>query len=92
MQKQELIILIYKRVFMNKKVMLLLVCLFTSVGLMIAQTPKKVTGVVISEEDDQPVVGASVLIKGTTLGTVTNIDGQFTIDNVPSTARTWYIG
>jgi len=62
--------------------MLLLVCLFTSVGLMIAQTPKKVTGVVISEEDDQPVVGASVLIKGTTLGTVTNIDGQFTIDNV----------
>ena len=45
--------------------MLLLVCLFTSVGLMIAQTPKKVTGVVISEEDDQPVVGASVLIKGT---------------------------
>ena len=80
---------------MNKKVMLLLVCLFTSVGLMIAQTPKKVTGVVISEEDDQPVVGASVLIKGTTLGTVTNIDGQFTIDNVPSTARTLkvsYIG
>lgn len=69
--------------------MLLLVCLFISVGLMIAQTPKKVTGVVISEEDDQPVVGASVLIKGTTLGTVTNIDGQFAIDNVPSTARTW---
>lgn len=77
---------------MNKKVMLLLVCLFTSVGLMIAQTPKKVTGVVISEEDDQPVVGASVLIKGTTLGTVTNIDGQFTIDNAPSSARTRYIG
>lgn len=75
--------------------MLLLVCLFTSIGLMIAQTPRKVTGVVISEEDDQPVVGASVLIKGTTLGTVTNIDGQFTIDNVPSTARTLkisYIG
>lgn len=75
--------------------MLLLVCLFTSVGLMIAQTPRKVTGVVISEEDDQPVVGASVLIKGTTLGTVTNIDGQFTIDNAPSTARTLkvsYIG
>lgn len=68
--------------------MLLLVCLFTNVGLMIAQTPRKVTGVVISEEDDQPVVGASVLIKGTTLGTVTNIDGQFAIDNVPSTART----
>lgn len=77
---------------MNKKVMLLLVCLFTSIGLMIAQTPKKVTGIVISEEDDQPVVGATVLIKGTTLGTVTNMDGQFSLENVPSSARTRYIG
>ncbi len=41
--------------------MLLLACLLASIGLVIAQTPKKVTGVVISEEDDQPVVGASVL-------------------------------
>ena len=32
--------------------MLLLACLLASIGLVIAQTPKKVTGVVISEEDD----------------------------------------
>ena len=75
--------------------MLLLACLLASIGLVIAQTPKKVTGVVISEEDDQPVVGASVLVKGTTMGTVTDIDGKFTINDVPSSARTLkisYIG
>lgn len=74
--------------FMKKKLTLLLTCLLMSIGLVIAQTPKKVTGVIISEEDNQPVVGASVLVMGTTMGTVTNIDGKFSIDNVPSTART----
>ena len=46
--------------------MLLLACLCVGIGLVTAQT-QKVTGVVISEEDGQPVVGASVLVKGTTL-------------------------
>ena len=80
---------------MKRKLMLLLACLLASIGLVIAQTPKKVTGVVISEEDDQPVVGASVLVKGATMGTVTDIDGKFTINDVPSSARTLkisYIG
>ena len=77
---------------MKRKLMLLLACLLASIGLVIAQTPKKVTGVVISEEDDQPVVGASVLVKGTTMGTVTDIDGKFTINDVPSSARTKSIG
>ena len=54
--------------------MLLLACLFVGIGLVTAQT-QKVTGVVISEEDGQPVVGASVLVKGTTLGTITDVDG-----------------
>ncbi|MBM6660146.1 carboxypeptidase-like regulatory domain-containing protein, partial [Bacteroides gallinaceum] len=40
------------------------------------------------EEDGLPVVGASVLVKGTTVGTVTDIDGNFTISNVPSSAGT----
>ena len=52
--------------------MLLLACLFVGISLVTAQT-QKVTGVVISEEDGQPVVGASVLIKGTTQGTITDI-------------------
>ena len=75
---------------MKRKLTLLLACLLAGIGLVIAQTPKKVTGTVISEEDNQPVVGASVLVKGTNIGTTTNIDGKFTINNVPSSARTKY--
>jgi len=73
---------------MKRKLTLLLACLLAGIGLVIAQTPKKITGSVISEEDNQPVVGASVLVKGTTIGTTTDIDGKFTISNVPSSART----
>ena len=73
---------------MKRKLALLLACLLTGIGLVIAQTPRKVTGIVTSEEDNQPVVGASVLVKGTTMVTVTDIDGKFTINNVPSSART----
>lgn len=73
---------------MKRKLTLLLACLLTGIGLVIAQTPRKVTGVVTSEEDNEPVVGASVLVKGTTVGTTTDIDGKFTINNVPSSART----
>lgn len=76
---------------MKRKLALLLVCLLTGIGLVIAQTPRKVTGIVTSEEDNEPVVGASVLVKGTTMGTVTDIDGKFTINNVPSSRRTWYV-
>ena len=53
--------------------MLLLACLFVGIGLVTAQT-QKVTGVVISEEDGQPVIGASVLVKGTQIGAITIAD------------------
>ena len=79
---------------MKRKLMLLLACLFVGIGLVTAQT-QKVTGVVISEEDGQPVIGASVLVKGTQLGTITGVDGDFTLSNVPSSAKTLqvsYIG
>lgn len=72
---------------MKEKLLMLFATFFLSVGLVMAQT-STVTGVVISEEDGEPIVGASVLVKGTTLGTVTNIDGKFSIANVPGTAKT----
>ena len=75
---------------MKRKLMLLLACLFVGIGLVTAQT-QKVTGVVISEEDGQPVVGASVLVKGTTQGTITDVDGNFNLSNVPSSAKTLQI-
>ena len=70
--------------------MLLMTCLFIGIGLVNAQV-SKVTGTVTSHEDGLPVVGASVLVKGTTVGTVTDIDGNFTITNVPSSAGTLVI-
>ncbi|MGY8916601.1 MAG: carboxypeptidase-like regulatory domain-containing protein, partial [Flavobacteriales bacterium] len=38
-----------------------------------------ITGLVL-DEDNQPLVGATVLIKGSTTGVVTGIDGTYTID------------
>lgn len=75
---------------MKRKLMLLLACLFVGIGLVTAQT-QKVTGVVVSEEDGQPVIGASVLVKGTQIGTITGVDGDFTLPNVPSSAKTLQI-
>ena len=71
---------------MKRKLMLLLTCLFVGIGLATAQT-QRVTGTVISEEDGLPVVGASILVKGTTVGTITDVDGQFTLSNIPSSAK-----
>ena len=75
---------------MKRKLMLLLACLFVGIGLVTAQT-QKVTGVVISEEDGQPVIGASVLVKDTQVGAITDVDGKFVLNNVPSSAKTLVI-
>lgn len=62
---------------MLKKLTLFLAVLFFSVGAAWAQT--KVTGTVISSDDGEPVIGATVTIKGTKTKTVTNINGNFTV-------------
>lgn len=71
---------------MKERLLMLLACFFLSMELVWAQT-STVTGIVVSDEDGEPVVGASVLVKGTTLGTVTDIDGKFSIGNVPHSAK-----
>ena len=71
---------------MKKKLFLLCTCFFAYISIAMAQV-SKVTGVVISEEDNLPIVGASVLIKGTNTGTVTDIDGKFTLGNIPANAK-----
>ena len=60
---------------MEKRLTMILATLFLFVGMAMAQT--KVSGVVTSSEDGEPVVGASVKVVGTNTGTVTNVDGQF---------------
>lgn len=38
-----------------------------------------ITGVVTDKKLKEPIIGASVIVKGTTNGTVTDLDGNFTI-------------
>ena len=48
---------------------------------MAVQQGKKVTGVVI-DGTGEPVIGANVVVKGTTNGTITDFDGNYTIEGV----------
>ena len=66
---------------MEKRLTMFLACLFLFMGEVLAQT--RVTGTVISAEDDQPIIGASVIVQGQRSGTVTDADGRFTI-SVPA--------
>lgn len=72
---------------MKRKSILLLVCLLMGINQVIAQV-QGITGLVVSEEDGQPVIGASVLVKGTQMGVITDVNGIFSIPNVPSTYKT----
>ena len=61
---------------MGKKICLLLLGLVVGIVQGTAQV-KTVRGIVVTEEDGEPVIGASIVVKGTMLGTVTDVDGQF---------------
>ena len=63
---------------MKKKLTSVLLFLALSAGVVSAQT-SKVTGKVIGE-DGEPVIGASIIVKGTSVGTVTDFDGNFILD------------
>lgn len=62
------------------KRILALFCAYLLIGvhLAIAQT-LQVTGTVISGEDGQPIIGASVVVEGTKTGVTTNVEGKFTL-------------
>ncbi|VBB47210.1 conserved exported hypothetical protein [uncultured Paludibacter sp.] len=72
--------------FMRKLKYLLTCLLVASISLVSAQT-KTVSGTVVSAEDGQPIIGASVVLKGTTTGTATNADGRFSF-SVPQGGKT----
>ena len=77
---------------MKERLTMLLACLFLMVGMAVAQT--KVSGTVTSQDDGQPVIGASVLVVGTQVGTVTDSDGRFslTLPEGKKTLRITYVG
>lgn len=60
----------------------LLLCAIALVGFTIS-AQVKVTGVVLQAEDGEPVIGATVAVKGTSVATATDLDGKFTV-NAPS--------
>ncbi|MCL1936894.1 MAG: SusC/RagA family TonB-linked outer membrane protein [Candidatus Azobacteroides sp.] len=75
-----------------KRSILLLTCFWISMGLAIAQS-KQVSGTV-TDESGEPVIGASVIAKGTTIGTATDINGKFAF-SIPESVNTLvvrYIG
>lgn len=66
--------------------MLFLCLVLLSVHIANAQQ-KTITGKVTSSEDGSTVPGVSVAVKGTTLGTITNINGEYSL-SVPADATT----
>ncbi len=77
---------------MEKRLTMLLMGLFLIVGGALAQT--KVSGTVVSQDDGEPVIGASVMVVGTQTGTVTNASGHFelTCPKGKNMLRISYIG
>lgn len=75
---------------MKKTILLLGIYLCIAISNILAQT-SQVTGLVVTAEENEPVVGASVLVVGTTIGGITDLDGKFTLNNVPSSARSLQI-
>lgn len=53
--------------------------LFSMVCMVLQAQSLQVEGTVISKSDGEPIIGASVLEKGTTNGTITDLDGKFSL-------------
>ncbi|MGM9812049.1 MAG: SusC/RagA family TonB-linked outer membrane protein [Muribaculaceae bacterium] len=60
---------------MKKQLLLILFSL-----LAVAGYARVITGVIISETDNEPVIGATVMVKGTQRGVATDLDGKFSIE------------
>ena len=70
---------------MGKRIHLFLLALALGVIQGAAQVTT-VRGIVTTEEDGEPVIGASVIVKGTSLGTVTDVNGRFELSGLPPSA------
>jgi len=70
-----------------KKLTLFLICIFIAGMQIVNAQVRSVSGTVTSVEDGSSIPGVSVIVKGTTLGTITNIDGGYNLD-VPEDAQT----
>ena len=72
---------------MRKSILLFVLFALTNIPLMIlAQGGYKVTGHVVSAEDNEPMIGVSILEKGTTNGVITDVDGNYILE-IKGTAK-----
>ena len=62
-----------------KKCLLFLSVLFIAIGQVWAQS-QTISGTVLNAADDEPVIGASVQVKGASRGTITDVNGKFSIE------------
>jgi TonB-linked SusC/RagA family outer membrane protein len=79
----------------NKKhFFLFFTILFLSFELFAQQSPVTIAGKVIDEVTKEPLAGVTVLVKSTTVGTATGVDGKFTIGvkSLPATIAVSYLG
>ncbi|MBN8705909.1 MAG: TonB-dependent receptor [Bacteroidetes bacterium] len=66
-----------------KKILLLFTCIFALAGLVNASNTGKITGVVTDSKTGDAVIGANVIVLGTHYGAATDLDGKYSIYNVP---------
>ena len=77
---------------MKTRLTMIFASLFLCLGTALAQT--EVNGTVVSSEDGQPVIGASIQAAGTNVGVVTDLDGKFslTMPKGKTVLRVSYVG
>ena len=79
----------------NRSFYLVFISVFLLLGNLLAeaQTGRTISGIVVSEVGNEPLIGVNVVQKGTTNGAVTDLDGRFTL-TVPdgSVLQITYIG
>lgn len=77
-----------------RRLTFLCACLFMiGIGIVSAQS-KTVSGKVLTAEDESPVIGASIVVVGTSHGTISDVDGNFSIEvpNASSKLMVSFIG
>ena len=75
---------------MGKKLLICAIGILLSLGFANAQS--NVRGHVVFAEDGSPVVGASVVVEGTTIGTYADFEGNFVLNNVPKDSKFVVVG
>jgi hypothetical protein len=50
------------------------------------QPQTRIISGLVKDNKDQPLLGVAIIVKGTTIGTITDTGGQFSLNNVPANA------